>query len=92
MDCGCTLVENDSHACMQAVLDAAVPSDTPDEPVWLRVREDVVGRYEIADGHHRVATALKAGQTHLWADIDVVPDEEPYEGPFFDFAAALRSH
>lgn len=75
------------HAVMTAVLDAATPSDTPDEPIWVRVRTNLDGRYEIADGHHRVAAAIKAGHTHVWADIDTVPDDEPYQGPFFDFAA-----
>lgn len=75
-----------THDCMQAVLDAGVCSETPDEPIWVRVRDDVVGRYEIADGHHRVGAALRAGHTHLWADIDIVPDDEPYEAPFYDFS------
>lgn len=78
-----------SHAAMVEALTCDRESETPDEPVWLRVRADVPGRYEIADGHHRVAAALRAGHTTVLADIDLVPDDEPYQAPFFDFAAVI---
>lgn len=44
--------------------------------------------FEVCDGHHRVAAALLDGHTHLVVDIDPNPDDEPLEGPFFDFATA----
>lgn len=62
-------------------------SETPDEPIDLCLRDDVAGRYEVSDGHHRIAAALLAGETHVMADIWPLSDEEPYEGPFYDFAA-----
>ena len=66
-------------------------SESPDEPLDLTVRSDVPGRYEISDGHHRVVAALRAGHTHLRADIWPVPDDEPYTGPFYDFAGLLAA-
>lgn len=72
-------------ATMRAVLDSGVPSDTPDEPVWLKARPDLPGRWEIADGHHRVAQAIREGRTVILADLDPIPDDEPYEPPFYDF-------
>lgn len=42
--------------------------------------------YEVCDGHHRIAADLLAGHTHLVVDIDPIPDDEPLEGPFYDFA------
>lgn len=69
---------------MRSVLDSGRVSDTPDVPVWLRVRSDGPG-LEIADGYHRVAQALRDGRSAILADIDPVPDDEPLVGPFFDF-------
>lgn len=43
--------------------------------------------YEVCDGHHRVAADLLAGHTHIVVDIDPNPDDEPLDGPFYDFAA-----
>lgn len=76
-----------NHDVMVAVTTEGTPSDTPDEPVDLCVRNDVTGRYEVADGHHRVASALLSGADHIVADIYPIADDEPYEGPFYDFAA-----
>lgn len=42
--------------------------------------------FEVCDGHHRIAADLLAGHTHLVVDIDPIPDDEPLEGPFYDFA------
>lgn len=64
-------------------------SETPHEPVDLCLRVDATGRYEIADGHHRVAAAMLAGETHIVADIYPMGDDEPYEGPFYDFEALV---
>lgn len=70
---------------MAEVLASGRCSDTPDEPVWLKARDDMPGRWEIADGHHRVAAAIRAGATTVLADLDPVPDDELYEPPFHDF-------
>lgn len=77
------------HDVMSDVLTSGTPSDTPDEPVLLRICPNgLVGRYEVADGHHRVAAAIRRGDTHVLADIEVdFPDDEPYPGPYFNFAA-----
>lgn len=72
---------------MQDVLDSGRISDTPSTPIYVRVREDMPGKYEIADGHHRVAEALRNGATHIAARVDEIPDDEPLEEPFYDFVA-----
>lgn len=78
-------------AVMSEVIRSGRESDTPDEPVLLRARGDGEG-YEIADGHHRVAGAVKRGDSHVVADVDDVPDDEPYEPPFHDFTKPLSDH
>ncbi len=60
-------------------------SDTPEAACWLKARLDMPGFYELADGHHRVADALLRGATTVRAELDPIPDDEPYEGPFYDF-------
>ena len=70
---------------MSEVLGSGRRSETPHAPVAVNVRDDMPGRYEIADGHHRVAESLRRGDTHVRALIDLRPDEEPYEAPFYDF-------
>lgn len=60
-------------------------SDTPDAPLWVKARPDLPGLWEIADGHHRVAAAIRAGRATILADLDPIPDDEPYEPPFYDF-------
>lgn len=72
---------------MQDVLDSGRVSDTPDDPVLVRASEEFPGLWEIADGHHRVAHALRTGHTTVMALLDPVPDDEPYEPPFYDFGA-----
>ena len=79
-----------THAAMTEVLASGRTSDTPDQPVWLKIRGDGAG-LEIADGHHRVADALRRGERSIAADVDPVPDDEPYLPPFFDFRQAIRS-
>lgn len=64
---------------MQDVLTSGRVSDTPYAPVTLTAREDLPGHWEIADGHHRVAAAIRDGYTVIVADLDSCPDEEPYE-------------
>lgn len=70
---------------MRETLSSGRESETPDEPVWLRARADMPEHFEIADGHHRVAAAIRAGRTHVAADLDRVPDDEPLQPPFYDF-------
>jgi hypothetical protein len=74
-----------NRSSMDEVVRSGRQSETPGERPWLKVRADMPGRYEIADGHHRVADAFRRGETHIEADIDPTPDEEPYSGPFYDF-------
>lgn len=76
--------------CMDEVLASGRASDTPDAPAWLKARSDMPGKWEIADGHHRVAQAIREGRTTVLGDLDLIPDDEPYEGPFFDFSATVR--
>lgn len=75
-------------AVMEAVLAGGVPSDTPDAPLLLRACDLDPFRFELADGHHRVAQALRDGRGWLTSDIDPFVDEEPYEGVFYQFPAA----
>lgn len=75
---------------MREVLSSGRVSRTPDEPVYLKARSDMPGKYEIADGHHRVADAIRSGRGHVEADIDDVPDDEPLDPPFYDFSSHYR--
>lgn len=61
-------------------------SESPGEPVEVTVRKDEPGRYEVADGHHRIAEAIRNGLTHIDADAWPKPDDEPLEPPFYDFS------
>lgn len=79
------------HDAMQEVLDSARDSDTPHAPLYLKPRADMVGRFELADGHHHVAAALRSGITVLPALVEDQPDDEPYQPPFFDFTAAASA-
>ena len=67
---------------MQETVDSGRVSETPDAPVELCCRDGVVGRYEIVDGHHRVAAILRAGGLEVEAIIYDYVDDEPYRGPF----------
>lgn len=78
----CLIAEIDA---MQDTLDLGVPSDTPHDPILVRCRDDMTGRFELADGHHRVAAALRRGERFVEAEIDPLVDDEPYEPPFFRF-------
>lgn len=73
---------------MAEVLASGRVSRTPDAPVELRIRPDLPGLYELCDGHHRIADKIRKGETHTDADIDLCPDDEPLQGPFWDFAGA----
>lgn len=75
-----------TRAAMTEVLGSDRVSDTPDAPVLVRARQDDPTRWEIADGHHRVAEALRDGRTEVKVVFDTGFDDEPYEGDFYDFA------
>lgn len=77
------IVEQDA---MVSVLESGRISDTPDEPIYVCARVDMPGRYEISDGLHRVAAAIRAGRSEIRADVNPDPDDEPYEKPFYDFS------
>ena len=70
---------------MREVLASGRASATPDAAVWVKAREDRPGLWEIADGHHRVAYALRSGTGVIRAELDPAPDDEPLNGPFYDF-------
>lgn len=70
---------------MREVLSSGRVSDTPDQPVLLKARQDRAG-FEVADGHHRVAEAIRRGARSVEADVDNMPDDEPLEPPFYDFS------
>ncbi|MFZ2528465.1 MAG: ParB N-terminal domain-containing protein [Rhodococcus sp. (in: high G+C Gram-positive bacteria)] len=76
---------------MAAVLASGRVSDTPDEPILLRACADQPGRFEVADGHHRIAAALRAGRHEINAYIDPVPDGEPHQPPFYPFPNRHRA-
>lgn len=76
-----------TDGAMREVLASGRVSDTPDEPVLVRASEEFPGLWEVADGHHRVAHALRAGQVTVTALLDLIPDDEPYTRPFYDFGA-----
>lgn len=84
------VLANDADMC--EVLASGRVSETPDAPVWLNARPDMPGLWELANGHHRVADLLRRGVSEVDAELDPCEDDEPLEGPFFDFAAALRSN
>lgn len=73
-----------ADAAMRATLQSGRRSQSPDEPVLVRATPDAT-LWEVADGHHRIAHALREGRTHITVDIDPVPDDEPLTGPFYDF-------
>jgi len=70
---------------MREVLVSGRVSDTPQAPVLVRAREDDPTRWEIADGHHRVAQAIREGRTEVLVEFDTVFDDEPYGGELYDF-------
>lgn len=72
---------------MEEVLGSGRRSDTPDLPILVNARADMPGYFEIADGHHRVAEAIRKDRASIAAVIDPQPDTEPYDEPFFDFRA-----
>lgn len=72
---------------MQETVISGRLSETPGAPVELCCRGGVVGRYEIVDGHHRVAAVLRAGGREVAAVIYDYVDDEPYEGPFAELGA-----
>lgn len=77
------------NATMTAVLNAVhtgTVSETPHAAIWVRATHDNPNTYEVADGHHRIADAIHNGYTHLVVDIDNIPDDEPYQPPFYNFA------
>lgn len=47
-------------------------------------------RYEISDGHHRVAQAIREGRTHIEVILSHYHDDEPYQAPFYDFSRHMR--
>ena len=73
---------------MEAVLSSGRLSLIPDEPIEVCLSPEGDGLYEIVDGHHRVAQAIREGRTEVSAHIYAYFDDEPYEKPHFDFAAA----
>ena len=63
-------------------------SETPG-PIHVFPRDDMPG-YEISDGVHRVSDAIRAGRTHIEAEVEPYPDDEQYDPPFYDFTPHMR--
>jgi hypothetical protein len=78
-----------TSSAMTEVLVSGRPSESPDDPVLVRAREGDPTRWEVADGHHRVADAIRAGRTSVTVEFDTCFDDEPYEGDLYDFAQHL---
>lgn len=76
-------------SAMTEVLTSGRRSDSPDDPVLVRARYDDPARWEVADGHHRIADAIRAGRTTVTVEFDTCFDDEPYEGHLYDFAQHL---
>lgn len=74
-----------ADSVMVEVLRSGRISTTPTEPIYICVRKDMPGRFEVSDGHHRIAAALRAGQREIHAIINPDPDDEPYDPPFYTF-------
>jgi ParB-like chromosome segregation protein Spo0J len=69
-----------SDRSMREVLGSGRTSKTPG-PIHVFPRDDMPG-FEISDGHHRVADAIRAGKTEIDAEIEPGPDDEQYEPPY----------
>lgn len=74
-----------TREAMTEVLTSGRISETPNAAVWLKPAPGLPGLWEIADGHHRVAQAMRDGTRTIRAELDDAPDDEPYEPPFYDF-------
>lgn len=72
------------HRAMAETLSSGRVSETPG-PIELCLREGAPGRFEIVDGHHRLSAALRDKQSEVDVLIYDYVDDEPYEGPFYDF-------
>jgi len=80
------LIANDKN--MREVLSSGRRSETVGAiHVWPR--DDMPG-FEIGDGHHRVADAIRRGETHIDSEVEPWPDEEQYDPPFYDFSQHMR--
>ena len=78
-----------SGSGMAEVLASGRSSETTGPVVLVKHHDGSLvwnGRWEIADGHHRVADALRAGRSTIVASLEDYMDDEPYEAPFFDFS------
>lgn len=80
-----------THYALNTALTERVKTESPGCPIELYIREDVAGRFEISDGHHRLAEALLAGHTAVDAVIYDYIDDEPYQAPFADLPALHRT-
>ena len=77
------------HAAMEETLASGRISETPEEPVYVKARPDLSGKWEIADGHHRVAAAIRGKLPSVAVLMDQLPDDEPYDEPFYPFVAPV---
>lgn len=75
---------------MEETFNSGRASDTPDAPVEVCLRDGSKGRFEIVDGHHRVAHAIRQGRTDVQVVIVPYVDDEPYEEPFYPFGGGAR--
>jgi hypothetical protein len=78
-------------ADMEEVFSSGRRSEDSSQPIWVKARSDTPGLYEVADGHHRIADAIRNGRDTIEADIDSMPDDEPLEPPFYDFSQHVKT-
>lgn len=78
-----------TRAAMDEVIVSERLSETPDAPIFVKARQDMPGLWELADGHHRVAAALRQGRLTIEADCDPQPDDEPLSPPFYLFPTGV---
>ena len=80
------------HQSMVNTITSGRTSDSTGQPVELCLHEGTDAHFEVTDGHHRLADALRRGETHIDVLISAYHDDEPYDGDYFDFAAANAPH
>lgn len=76
------------QSAMDGTLASGRTPDTPDAAILVYPRDDMPGLFEIGDGHHRVAAAMRRGDTHITAQVETYADDEPYKPPFYVFPSA----
>lgn len=75
-----------TQRAMEEALASHRQSETPTEPIYVKPSPVCPGKWEIADGHHRVAETIRRNLDFIWAEGDPEDyDDEPLQPPFYDF-------